>query len=160
MNSLTFVTAATACLAAGVVCGIFFAFSSFIMAALDRIRPSAGISAMQSINVVVINPAFLGLFLGSAVLALVMLGIGFWAWGEPSSMWLVAGGAAYLIGTLGITVFGNIPMNERLAKVDSNDEAAVEHWRGYVERWTRLNHLRGFASFVAAGFYGAGILVG
>ncbi len=48
--------------------GIFFAFSSFVMRALAKMPDAEGIAAMQSINVVVINPSFLGAFVGSAAM--------------------------------------------------------------------------------------------
>ena len=34
------------------VAGIFFAFSTFIMRALGRLRPAEGVAAMQAINVI------------------------------------------------------------------------------------------------------------
>jgi hypothetical protein len=47
-----------AAIGSGLVAGVFFAFSSFVMPALARIRPEHGIVAMQSINLTVINPGF------------------------------------------------------------------------------------------------------
>ena len=52
--------------------GNFLAFSTFVMGALGRLPQSAGISAMQSINVVVINPVFLSVFMGTAILCIVL----------------------------------------------------------------------------------------
>ncbi|MFM0351103.1 hypothetical protein [Paraburkholderia sp. RL17-347-BIC-D] len=46
--------------------GFFFAFSICLMSALGAIRPAHSISAMQSINVAVINLWFLTPFLGVA----------------------------------------------------------------------------------------------
>lgn len=60
---LTFVSA----LGCGLVSGIFFAFSTFIMRALARLPPAEGIAAMQSINVAVINRWFFAAFFGTAV---------------------------------------------------------------------------------------------
>ena len=56
---LAFVTLFTAALGTGIVGGIFFAFSSFVMAALARIPAAQGIAAMNSINAVVLNPIFM-----------------------------------------------------------------------------------------------------
>lgn len=42
--------------------GIFYAFSSFVMAALARIPASAGMMAMQSINITVLNGTFFAPF--------------------------------------------------------------------------------------------------
>jgi uncharacterized membrane protein len=61
-----------AALGAGLVAGIFLAFSAFIMAALKRLPPEGGISAMQSINVTVLNPVFFFVFFGTAVAALIL----------------------------------------------------------------------------------------
>jgi hypothetical protein len=61
IDVLTFAAA----IGAGLVAGIFFAFSSFVMRALARIAPPQGIAAMQSINVAVINPVFMAVFLGT-----------------------------------------------------------------------------------------------
>ncbi|MGD9741821.1 MAG: hypothetical protein AB7V53_04220, partial [Dongiaceae bacterium] len=51
---LTFLSA----LGAGLIAGLFFAFSSFVMAALARLPADQGVAAMQSINTAVLNPVF------------------------------------------------------------------------------------------------------
>src|SRR5258707_14664124 len=60
LPTLTFV-AAVRC---GLAAGIFYAFSSLVMRALARIPSPAGIAAMQSINVSVVNPWFITAFFG------------------------------------------------------------------------------------------------
>jgi uncharacterized membrane protein len=59
-------------LGSGVVAGIWFTFSTFVMMALGRLVPSQGISAMQSINVAVLNPWFFSAFFGTAVACIVL----------------------------------------------------------------------------------------
>ena len=56
-----------AALGCGLIAGVFFGFSSFVMPALARLRPAQGVRAMQSINVVVLNRWFLGVLLGTAL---------------------------------------------------------------------------------------------
>ena len=75
MNSLMPIVGTAAVLGTAIVGGVFFAFSSFIMKALGRVSAPEGIAAMQSINVVVINPSFLGVFMGTALLSLGMVGL-------------------------------------------------------------------------------------
>jgi uncharacterized membrane protein len=77
MNQLIPIVGTTALLGSAVIGGVFFAFSSFVMKALARIPSSEGIAAMQSINVVVINPTFLSVFMGTTVLSLGVLGLVF-----------------------------------------------------------------------------------
>ena len=70
MDQLISVVGTAALLGSALVGGIFFAFSSFVMKALARVPAAEGIAAMQSINVVVLNPSFLSAFIGTAVLSL------------------------------------------------------------------------------------------
>ena len=74
MDQLMPVIGTTALLGSALVGGVFFAFSSFVMKALSRLPAAEGIAAMQSINVVVLNPSFLGAFMGTAILSLGAVG--------------------------------------------------------------------------------------
>ena len=62
MNSPIYLLTFVAAVGSGVVAGIFFAFSNFVMKALARVPPAQGIAAMQSINVVVLNRWFFAVF--------------------------------------------------------------------------------------------------
>lgn len=55
-------------LGCGLMAGVFFAFSTFVMKALGALPPAQGIAAMQSINVAVINRWFMAAFFGTALL--------------------------------------------------------------------------------------------
>lgn len=142
-------TTILALLGAGMVAGVFFAFSAFVMAALARLPTASAVAAMQSINRVVINPLFLGVFLGTALPCTVLLlaaGLG-WAPGREAA--LVFGALAYLPGSIGVTMVANVPRNERLARLDPASAEATADWPGYLREWTRWNHLRCAASFAA-----------
>jgi uncharacterized membrane protein len=108
---------------------------------------------MQSINVVVINPIFLGVLFGTAALALFL---GFGAirhLGDPRAIWIVAGTGLYVIGTVLVTMVFNVPLNNALAAVDpaSGESAAV--WADYLRNWTNWNHVRGLAALAASGAF-------
>ena len=139
---------AIASVGAGVVGGIFFAFSSFIMRALARVDPGRGIGAMQAINVTVINWHFLGVFFGTALLSLAALWI---ALANGRSVGLVVAGAClYLVGTILVTILCNVPRNDALAKISEPDSGSVAAWRDYVSSWTIWNHVRTVAAIAAA----------
>lgn len=138
-----------AALGCGLIAGVFFAFSSFVMKALDRIAPAHGMPAMQSINIVVLNPLFLDVFLGTAA-ACLFLGIFSLArWQSPGAVYLLAGSALYLFGTFGVTIAFNVPRNNALAGVDASKPEAGHAWRSYVVSWTRWNHVRTIAALAA-----------
>ena len=138
-----------AALGSGVMAGVFYAFSTGIMPALGRLPAAQGIAAMQSINVAVINPLFLGAFLGTALLSLATAVVAIMSWGEEGSLSTLIGSVAYLVGAFLVTAAGNVPMNNVLAAVDatSHDGAAV--WARYLVRWTAWNHVRTAASLAA-----------
>ena len=73
IDQLLSVLTLVAALGCGLIAGVFFAFSTFVMRALARLSPSEGIAAMQSINITVLNPWFLGAFLGTAAACLLAL---------------------------------------------------------------------------------------
>jgi uncharacterized membrane protein len=138
-----------AILGCGLIAGVFFAFSSFIMTALAR-RPSAqGIAAMQSINIAVINPLFMFVFLGTGVICLLLF-VGAIGSQKPHTHYLLIGSLLYLIGALGVTIVCNVPLNNGLAIIQPNSSEAAALWEKYLTSWTAWNHLRTLAALGAA----------
>lgn len=146
------------CIGAGTIGGVFFAFSTFVMKALSS-RPSAhGVGAMQQINTAVLNPMFLGVFLGSALLSVVAIASSIIKWPSADALFLLAAGLIYLLGSFAVTIRFNVPRNERLAQIDADSTEAIEYWATYVREWTWWNHVRTVAS-IAAAACAAGALV-
>jgi uncharacterized membrane protein len=158
MDALTMTTVTTALLGSALIGGVFFAFSSFVMKALARVPSPEGIAAMQSINVVVINPAFLGAFMGTAVLSLGVVGLALLRWSHPSALFFVGGAVFYVAGTFLVTMLGNVPLNNRLAAVSATAPAARGLWDHYLDRWTMWNHVRTAAAMAAALLYIVGLM--
>lgn len=139
------------CVGSATIGGAFFAFSTFVMRALATIAPESGISAMQRINVVVINPWFLAAFMGTAVVSAIVVVMALASWSVPRSSLLVAAGLFYLVGTFGVTMRCNVPRNNRLARLDSASPEAAAYWPVYVREWTLWNHVRTIAGLAACG---------
>ncbi|MBI3527351.1 MAG: DUF1772 domain-containing protein [Betaproteobacteria bacterium] len=150
VDQLLFPVTFFAALGCGLMAGLFFAFSNFVMKALARLRPDSGIAAMQSINVAVLNPLFLGLFLGTTVVCLLLVIYSLVHWQHPGTVWLLTGGALYLIGNFVVTAAFNVPRNDVLARVDASNSEAVRAWRDYAAGWTRWNHVRTITALAAA----------
>lgn len=129
-------------LGSGMSAGIFFTFSNFVMPALARLPKPQGVAAMQSINITVINPLALGTMLGTGALALAAAALGVVDAEGPARWLLIAAAAVYLIGCVGVTAAGNVPLNERLAKLDPEAGEAAELWGHYLARWTLWNTAR------------------
>ncbi|MGH8672836.1 MAG: DUF1772 domain-containing protein [Burkholderiales bacterium] len=138
------------CVGAGTIGGVFFAFSTFVMKALTQLPASQGVAAMQRINVVVLNPLFLAVFAGSAILAGACAFVSFFPWSTPGSPLLLAAGLLYLLGSFFVTMAFNVPRNERLARLNPESAEAASYWPVYVSEWSRWNHLRTAASAASA----------
>jgi uncharacterized membrane protein len=145
--------ATTGLLGSALMAGTFYAFSAFVMRALARLPARDGIAAMQSINIAVINPWFLGVFMGMAGVGALA---GVWAiikWNQPGSGWLLLAGLSYVVGTFIVTVVGNVPLNNALAPLDPADHTSATLWAKYQHQWTIWNHVRAFAALVSTGAF-------
>ena len=158
MDQLMPVVGTMALLGSALVGGIFFAFSSFIMKALAGLPSAEGVGAMQSINVVVINPSFMGAFFGTTVLSLVAIWLALAGWSHPYAPFFLGGALFYLVGTILVTIFGNVPLNDQLAALSAADPGTREVWAHYLDRWTMWNHVRTAAAMVAALLYTLGLM--
>ncbi len=131
----------------GVVSGLLFAFSNFVMRALAQMPPEQGMSAMQKINVTIINPLFLTLFLGTPLLCAILVVASILEPSSPGSMWRLGGAVAYLAGPFLITMIFNVPLNNRLAEAEASD--AEDTWANYQLTWQRWNHLRTYLGILS-----------
>jgi uncharacterized membrane protein len=151
MTGLAYGATLATAVGAGAGGGVFFAFSSFVMPALRRLPAGQGTAAMQSINERAVTPPFMVALFGTAAGC---AGLAVWAAlaDDAPRGWLIGGSAAYLLGTIGVTIAGNVPLNDRLAAVEpaATDTAA---WHGWVSRWTALNHVRTVAALAACGAF-------
>ncbi len=150
MSGVLYAATLATALGCGLVAGVFFAFSSFVMASLKRLPSAQGIAAMQSIIIVAVTPAFMTALFGTAAAC---LGLAGWALismgGAPLALVLI-GCALYLVGTIGVTIACNVPLNDGLATLHPQDAGAASRWAEYVAKWTAWNHVRTVAALAAA----------
>ena len=151
MDELLFTLTLITALGCGLVAGVFYAFSTFVMKALARLPAAQGIAAMQSINIVVINPLFMGAFCGTAAACVLVVVFSLLRWNEAGAVYLLSGGLAYLVGTILVTMAFNVPRNNALAAADPQSSGGARLWAGYVTSWTAWNHVRTAAALAAAG---------
>jgi uncharacterized membrane protein len=145
--SLMTLTCAVGC---GLVAGFFFSFSVVVMGALGKIAPAHGIEAMQSINVVVLNPLFFTAFFGTAAVCVWAIITALTRWHAPRALLWLAGGAIYLLGVIVVTMRFNVPQNNALAALPAASPEAAKLWAHYLSSWTAWNHVRTIAPLVSA----------
>lgn len=127
----------------GLSAGLFYAWSVSIIPGTRKIMDPTYMEAMQSINRAILNPAFFLIFFGSLILLATNTiqqyqnGLTFWL--------MLAATLTYLIGTFGITAFGNVPLNNTLDALNLNDLNAgqISQFRlKYELKWNQLHTIR------------------
>ena len=133
----------TAALVAGLQAGTYFTWATGVMPGLARVDDRTFVHSVQQINVAIVNPVFLATFLGAPVLA----GAAAVLAGPQARPWAVAA-TVLAVGTVVITVAGNVPLNDALEAAGPVDR--IEDLRAVREafeaRWVRLNLARTLSS--------------
>lgn len=153
LSNLIFALTFVAAIGSGLVAGIFFAFSTFVMAALGRLPAEQGTAAMQQINITVINPVFMLAFMGTGLLCVALaLGTVF-SWEGISAKLILIAAVLYLVGCIGVTMVFNVPLNDALAAVQPGTPEAASLWARYLDEWVFWNHVRTVVPAVAMALF-------
>ncbi|MBO6695424.1 MAG: DUF1772 domain-containing protein [Henriciella sp.] len=123
------------------------------MSALLRTTPAGGIEAMQHINRTVIKTQFVAGILLIAPLSVLFAFYSLTVFEGAALITLILAPIVYLPTVFLMTIFGNVPMNNKLDRVDHTSTDAEAYWSKYVRDWTRLNHARSLGSVLTAGLY-------
>ncbi|MFD2570440.1 DUF1772 domain-containing protein [Spirosoma soli] len=133
--------------------GLFYAFSWAVMPGLKRLPDAAYIAAMQSINRAIQNPVFFAAFLGAALLLPLSTYLEY-SPSKPVSLrfWLLlVASVVYIVGVIGVTSAGNVPLNETLDAFDVQSASVSDianHRRAFEVRWSQFHTIRTGASFL------------
>jgi len=144
------VAAVIGALACGLMAGLLFAFSNFVMRALLQQPPESGMQTMQAVNSLIQNPIFFLLFFGAALSTLFLAIMSAFHLTQSGSTLLLLGSLLYLVGTFAVTVAFNIPLNNGLAAHSASASDAAQYWQSYVTQWLKWNHVRTITSISAA----------
>jgi len=139
----------------GLMAGIYFSFSVFIMKSLAQLPAMQAAQAMNKINDVIVNTSFLPVFFITTLWYAGLIVWSFASWQGQQSMWVIAVAVIYVLGMFGVTAFGNVPLNNQLKAQEANPAMLQQVWQEYLRRWTRLNHLRTLSCMLACALLAA-----
>ncbi len=138
-----------AAISAGLMAGVYAAFSTFIMRSFDQLGPTPATNSMNAINEVILRSSFMPLFFGSTLLYAVLGGYAVFA-DELAGRWILfSASIIYVLGMFVSTAAFNVPLNNRLAAVANEPAQHASTWSDYYHRWTRWNHSRGICSVIS-----------
>jgi uncharacterized membrane protein len=127
-----------ATVATALIAGLFFSFVVAINPAFAQLPDAQYITAMQTINIVIVNPVFTITLLSPVIL------IPYSAWKYKSILlWMAA--AFYIIGGIGVTFGANVPLNDMLAA--SSVTAATRN--AFAGPWNNWHLIRTVAVIIS-----------
>ena len=129
--------------------GVFFGYAVSVNGALHRLKDAEYVRVMQAIIIVIQNPLFFLSFIGPILLLPLVTFLS--RDGDPIPFTLLlAATIIYIVGAFGVTVAGNIPLNEQLAKANASNLLAASDARTRFEKpWNRLHMIRTIASIAS-----------
>ena len=140
---------ASAIFLTGLMAGIFFTWSNAVKPGIGKLSDIEYLTALQSMNRVILNNAFKIIFLG-AIIAVALVPIFYFNLYPRNIFWLfVFTLIIYWIGVFGVTVSGNIPLNEILDKtnLESITSEEIKILRKSIEvKWNNFNLIRCISS--------------
>jgi uncharacterized membrane protein len=145
-------------MSAALVAGIFYAFSSFVMAALGRLPSEQGIDAMNAINVTVYTPSFMILFMGTTLLCGILAVWSLFSIGSFHSQLVLAASLLFVVGCFGFTILFNVPLNKQLAAATADNREML--WQDFLRDWTTWNTVRTIGATVSAALFILALLSG
>ena len=133
----------------GLMAGIFFTWSNAVKPGIGKLGDIEYLRALQSMNRVILNNAFKIIFLG-AIIAVALVPVFYFNLYPRNIFWLfVFTLVIYWIGVFGVTVSGNIPLNEILDKtnLESITLEEIKTLRKSIElKWNNYNLIRCISS--------------
>ena len=146
-----FIVLEIAVISCGLVSGFFLTFSDFLMRSLNLAKTSAGVEVMQIINREVWRSVTMILLWGMVALSVLLIGYAYLNITGTPTVFVMAGGALYIVGVLVVSFVFNVPMNNRLDAMEYSGAEAAAYWKNiYVHRWVFWNYMRAITSGGAA----------
>ena len=145
MNIILFITA----MSTAAIAGLLYAYSYSVILGLAKLPDKEYLSAMQSINREILNPVFFATFMGTVVLLPLSAYLNY---GNPRFNFLVIAAIVYIIGVFGVTVVGNVPLNDTLNAFQiktATFQQIIDQRTHFEQPWNKFHQWRTIASLVS-----------
>jgi uncharacterized membrane protein len=150
--TLSNITLTITALTTALMAGLFFSWSVSVTPGLARVATPEYLASFQAMNRAILNPVFLSCFMGTVILLPICT---YMQYSQPVtlSFWfLLAASIFYIVGVFGITMGGNVPLNDMLDAFqlkNASPEAMAELRNKFEASWNRLNTIRTLSSIAS-----------
>ncbi len=134
------------------IAGLYYSYSCSVNIGLNKLSNKEYVSAMQAINEAILNPTFFATFVGTLILLPISTYLSFTTWQSPRFIFMLLATCAYALGSFGVTIFGNVPLNEALASIDLKTASIQEInlvRANFENSWNSLHGIRTIASITS-----------
>jgi uncharacterized membrane protein len=140
-------------LLSALVAGLLYGYACSVNPGLNKLNDASYLQAMQSINKEILNPYFFITFFGALIILPITTWYSYAHLPKTCFLLLLAATIIYIAGVIGVTISGNVPLNESLAKfnIKAATEMELAQQRKLFENsWNRFHLLRTIFSVLAA----------
>jgi uncharacterized membrane protein len=141
-----------AILLTGLIAGLFYGYDCSVIKGFRNIGSKEYLIAFQSINRAILNPYFFVSFMGSLLVLPVAAWLSYKSATPASFYIMLAATLVYAIGVFGVTMFGNVPLNNELDQfniADATPDAINALRQKFETNWNRLHAIRTYANILS-----------
>ncbi|WP_082216561.1 anthrone oxygenase family protein [Dyadobacter psychrophilus] len=152
MNDFYFVSLVITALLTGLSAGLFYSYSCSVNLGLGKLADVEYLRAMQEINKAILNPIFFISFMGSIIVLVLATWLSYSGQHVFQFKMLLTATVIYMVGVFGLTVMGNVPLNDALAGFDIGGATANEiaqKRKLFEQPWNKFHAIRTFCSIAS-----------
>lgn len=142
MSALLVPLATLAAIARAPRAGAFPGLSDFVTRSLQKTGRRGAVEAMQHANCEVFRTLFMALGAGGAALSPLIVLVALAHSDNAARVHVLAGSAICLVAVFAVALWGNVPANIRLDRLNRHSPEAVLYWPAFYSGWTHYNPIR------------------
>ena len=141
-----------AVLLTGLAAGLFYSYACSVTGGLGKLSDREYVMAFQSINRAILNPWFFASFMGSLIALPLATWLSYHADVNFSFWLLLSATVIYVVGLFGVTMVGNVPLNNMVDRFNINTASPQELFslrEKFEASWNKLNLIRTIAAVLS-----------
>ena len=141
-----------AVLLTGLLAGLFYGYDCSVIKGLENLQDNAYLQSFQSINKAIQNPYFFLSFMGNLLVLPVATWLSFKNCSQQIFHLFLSSLLIYVIGVFAVTIFGNVPLNEQLARFlvsTATINEITDMRKAFEKPWNNFHTIRTIASIIS-----------